>query len=232
MKYDFYVRSREDLIEAIRVYGIVPYFSNIVPGFSLEEHCDPRVLWSDTGDDAWAWKGPVIRAAHCAYGKLILRKAAYVSEEVYLDLANLRRDGYDFDARYEDGLARHDDKALYDLIDANAPVLSTELRRSGGYAYRGRYRTVEGRKGFEPSVTRLQAQCYVLVSDFVYPPDKYGRPTGWGVAMYNTPEKWFGERFTERVYTKTPEESRERLTELLRGCFPSEDEKTLQRLLR
>lgn len=232
MAYDFYVRSREDLIEAIRTFGVVPYFSNAIPGFSLEERCDPRVLWSDTGDDSWSWKGPVIQTSRCAYGKFFFKKAAYVSLDVFLDLANYRRDGYDFDARYDDGLARHDDKELYDLIDAEAPVLSRELRQSGGYAYQGRWQKVDGKKGFEPSITRLQERCYVIISDFVYMLDKRGIPKGWGVAEYNTPERWFGGSFSEEVYRRSPAESYERLLDMLRGYFPDADEKLLKKALK
>ena len=228
MKYDFYVRSKDDLIEAIRTFGIVPYFSNAIPGFSLEEHCDPRVLWSDTGDDSWSWKGPVIQAAHCAYGKLFMKKAAYVSAEVFLDLANYRRDGYDFDARWDDGLARHADKDLYERIDDYAPILSRELRRAGGFGWQGRGE----KKGFETTITRLQEQCYVIISNFVYTLDKHGMPRGWGVAEYNTPEKWFGESFTDRVYRRSPAESYERIFEMMRGYFPETDEKILKNLLK
>ena len=232
MKYDFYVRSRDDLIDAIQTFGIVPYFSNILLGFSLEERCDPSVLWSDTGDDSWSWKGPVIQAAHCAYGKFFSKKAAYVSEEVFLDLANYRRDGYDFDARYDDGLARYADKELYDLIDSKAPVLSKDLRQSGGYAYTGRWQKVEGKKGFDTTITRLQEQCYIIISDFVYSLDKYGKPKGWGVAQYNTPEKWFGESFAERAYQRSPEESYDRLFSMMREYFPEANEKTLKKILK
>ena len=232
MKYDFYIRSKEDLIEAIQTYGVVPYFANDIPGFSLEERCDPRVLWSDTGDDSWSWKGPVIQSAHCAYGKVFFKKAAYVSADVFLDLANYRRDGYDFDARWDDGLARRTDKDLFDLIDSNAPVLSKELRQSGGYAYNGRWQKVDGKKGFDTTITRLQEQCYVIISNFVYSLDKHGMLKGWGVAEYNTPEKWFGESFTEQVYQRSPAESYERLVGIMRGYFPTVDEKTLKKMLK
>ena len=36
--YDFYVKTKQDLIDAVQVFGIVPYFSTSIPGFSLEEH--------------------------------------------------------------------------------------------------------------------------------------------------------------------------------------------------
>ena len=232
MAYDFRVRTKQDLIDAVREYGIVPYFSTSVPGFSLEEHCSPSVLFSDNGDDTWAWKGPVIQATGCAYGKFFEKKAAYVSREIFLDLANYRRDGYDFDSRYDDGLARFQDKQLYDLIDASAPVLSKVLRETGGYAYSGRWQKTEGKKGFDTSVTRLQEQCYVIISDFVYTLDKNGNRRGWGVAEYSTPEKTMGEFFTDNVYRRTPEESYERLMEHLKKLFPRAQEKELKKFLK
>ena len=232
MAYDFYVRTKQDLIDAVREYGIVPYFSTSVPGFSLEEHCSPSVLFSDGDDDTWAWKGSVIQETGCAYGKFFEKKAAYVSREVFLELANYRRDGYDFDSRYDDGLARFQDKQLYDLIDASAPVLSKALRETGGYAYSGRWQKTEGKKGFDTSVTRLQEQCYVLISDFVYTLDKKGNKRGWGVAEYSTPEKSMGEFFTENVYRRSPEESYERLLLHLRKLFPRAQEKDLRKFLK
>ena len=232
MAYDFRVRTKQDLIDAVREYGIVPYFSTSVPGFSLEEHCSPSVLFSDSGDDTWAWKGPVIQVTGCAYGKFFEKKAAYVSREIFLDLANYRRDGYDFDSRYDDGLARFQDKQLYDLIDASAPVLSKVLRETGGYAYSGRWQKTEGKKGFDTSVTRLQEQCYVIISDFVYTLDKNGNRRGWGVAEYSTPEKTMGEFFTDNVYRRTPEESYERLLEHLKKLVPRAQEKELKKFLK
>ena len=58
LAYSFTVRTKQDLISAVEEFGIVPYFSTSIPGFSLEEHCSPSVLFSDTGDDTWSWKGP------------------------------------------------------------------------------------------------------------------------------------------------------------------------------
>ena len=232
MAYDFYVRTKQDLIEAVQEYGIVPYFATSVPGFSLEEHCSPRTLFSDTGDDTWEWKGPVIQATNCAYGKFFEKKSAYVSLALFPDLANYRRDGYDFDARYDDGLARFQDKQLYDLIEANAPILSKDLRRTGGYAYTGRWQKTEGKNGFDTSVTRLQEQCYVIISNFVYTLDKQGNRRGWGVAEYSTPEKFMGTAFSGKVYQRKPEESYERLLEHLIRLFPHSSKKELKKFLK
>lgn len=224
---DFVIRSQDDLVEAIDTFGFLPFFENSIVGFSIEEHIDPD-CWYDNATGSWPvweWKGPVIQRTGCAYGKFFEKKACYISPEWFPDFANYRRDGYDFDARFDDDLAPMRDKQLYDLIEPNAPILSKELKKLGDYR-KG------GVKGFDTVITRLQAQCYVLISDFVYMKDKSGQPYGWGVAEYSTPEAFMGERFKNAVYRRTPEESYMRLFEHFRLLFPDIDERALKRFLK
>ena len=215
------IRTMEDLCGAVRRFGIVPLFRNRIPGFSVEEHVDPSVWFADS-EGVWEWKGPVIRATGCAYGRVLFGQTAFVMLEWYRALANARRDGYDFDARYEDGLAPYPDRVLYELLEEHEPVISKRLKEAGDYR-KG------GRKGFDSSMNRLQHQCYVLISDFVYLSDRYGRPYGWGLAEYSTPERRFGTEFSDRVYGEEPEESRERVVRHLAGLFPEADEQELRK---
>ena len=147
---DFEICSRSDLIDAIHEYGFLPFFSNSIDGFSVEEHIDPDCWYhGESGEwQAWEWKGPVIRETGCAYGKFFEKKACYISPEWFPDFANYRRDGYDFDARYDDGLAPYKDKLLYDLVEGNSPVISKQLKQLGNYK-KG------GNKGFDTIITRL-----------------------------------------------------------------------------
>ena len=225
MKFDFYIETKEDLKRAVLTFGFVPLFKNSIPGFSVEEHVSPRVWFNDSAEGVWEWKGPVIRECGCAYGKFFENKAVFVSGDWFPDFANYRRNGYDFDARYDDGLASFRDKTLYELVEQNEPVLSKELKRIGRY---GR----DGRVGFETIITRLQAQCYVVIRDFVYETDRAGKPYGWGVAQYATPESALGEAFTREIYRRKPEESHERILTYLTALLPDADEKTVKKLLR
>ena len=225
MEFDFTIRKKLDLIDAVNTFGIVPFFRNSIPGFSIEEHVVPSVWYNGENEWAvWEWKGPVIRETCCAYGKFFEKKAAFVSLEWFLELANYRRDGYDFDARYDDGLASRKDKDLFDIIEANAPALSRTIKAIGNYQ-KG------GRTGFDTSLNRLQEQCYVLTSDFVYSLDRHGRRYGWGVAEYSTPERFFGPAFTDRVYAHSETESRDLLLEHLTALLPRADETALKKIL-
>ncbi len=219
----FTIRSKSDLEKAIEKYGFLPYFRNPIESFSLEEHIRPE-YWFGECEGAWEWKGPVIRDTGCGYGKFFDKKAVFVSREFFPDLANFRRDGYDLDARYEDGLARHSDKVLYDIISENCPVISKQAKVLGNYGK-------NGVKGFESGITRLQEQCYVIISDFVYMTDKNGRQYGWGVAEYSTPESFMGSAFTDHVYDREPAESRARIKEHLVKLLGRSNDALIDKLL-
>lgn len=224
----FKIRSMQDLEDLIDEAGFVPFFTNEIDGFSIEEHIG-KGCWYNDGDNgfwpAWEWKGPVINDMKCAYGKFLNGKAMYVSAKFFPDFANYRRDGYDFDARYDDGLASFYDKELYDLLSANAPVMSKKLKKLGDYG-KG------GKKGFDTMITRLQKQCYVVTSDFRYETDRYGNAYGWGVAEYSTPEEFLGKKFTSNVYKRSPEESYERLVKHFMKILPNADIADIRKILK
>ena len=225
---DFKIDSRPHLIQVLDEVGFLPFFANEIEGFSIEEHIAPGHWYDDQEDgfwDAWEWKGPVIRETGCAYGKFLRNKAMYISPKWFPDFANFRRDGYDFDARFEDGLASIDDRDLYNLIEANSPILSKPLKKLGDYR-KG------GRKGFDSSITRLQKQCYVIISDFRYATDKFGNEYGWGIAEYSTPEVFMGKKFINKVYKRTPEESYERVFKHFRKILPGVEDEWIEKMLK
>ena len=217
------VVSIESMAELVQEYKFLPLLKNDIPGFSVEEHT-PREFWfAPDRDGPWEWKGPVIQLTGCAYGKFFGGKAGFITKEWYPDFANYRRDGYDFDARFEDGLASMGDKLTYDILEQYDSLLSSQWKKEGGF---GKH----GRKGFDSILTRLQMQGYVVTADFEYRYDSSGRRYGWGVGRYATPERYFGENFTDKVYLRSPEESKEKLLEYLSGLLPELSEKRLKRL--
>ena len=121
----------QDAINYINEVGFLPLFKNDIPGFSLEERTAVEFWWcGDPKVDPWEWRELIARSGEVAYGKFFEKKAGFISKEWLPYFVNYRRDGYDFDARFEDGLASFDDRDLYELIDANAPILSKPLKKT------------------------------------------------------------------------------------------------------
>ena len=217
-RYVGQLHSADDLIAAVEEYGFLPFFQNEIPGFSVEELCAPELC-------PWEWKGPAARSGKCLYGKIFDKKAGFVSRDWIPDFANFRRDGYDFDARWDDGLASYKDKELYETIASEGRMLSKRLKEALNYR-KG------GNTGFETCITRLQMQSYVCIADFVYMQDKYGRPYGWGVAEYVTPEELLGYDFITSAYHRDPQESRERILRHLQSLLPNADGRQLEKIIK
>lgn len=230
---DFYIRTKEDLLDAVERFGFLPYFAHEIKGFSIEEHCDPAVYFSDQ-PGVWEWKGPVIQELGCAYGKFFHKKAGFIAKKWYPDFANFRRDGYDFDARVDEGLANYNEQYLYDIIASRHSILSKEAKAIGGYI-KPRVNGPdqwEPRKGFDTLITKLQMQGYVVTSNFEYEMDKNGKFYGWGIARYSTPEAFFGKKFTSHVYDRSPEESRKRIVRHLKKILPEASEAEIEYFLK
>lgn len=215
------ITGPDALENAANKYGLLPFFYCGVPGFSVEELTPPQYWFAGDADGPWEWRMEVARRGGVAYGKLFAGKAGFCSREYYPDLANYRRDGYDFDARWEDGLANYRDKQIIDALVKNGPLLTRELRRASGVD-----------KGFETCLTRLQMQTYITVCGFEYLRDKHGCPYGWGLARYDLSERVFGEELPRAAYSRPPAESKAHLLTRLRELCHTADEKALAKLIK
>ena len=91
--------------------------------------------------------------------------------------------------------------------------------------------TDERKKGYEGSLTHLQMMAYITTSDFEYARDRYGKPYGWGLARYSTPEAFFGEDFCREAYKRTPQESYARMAAHLKEVLPQASEAQISHIL-
>lgn len=217
------IRTQEDLEDLIEEWGFVPFFSNEIEGFSISEQID-RKLWFTAEEGPWEWKGRIALKGKCAYGKLFGKKAGFVSRKWFADLLNYRRDGYDFDALYDEGKAPDKDREIIDLLGEYHALTTKEIKPLLGYGK-------NGRKGYDTIITRLQMETYVIVKNFVYAMDKNGAFYGWGIAQYTTPEEMFGEAYVRRAYKRDPEESLKRIIKQIRKIVPGADEETVRRFI-
>lgn len=218
------LRCPDDVAELTEALGFLPFFANGIPGFSVEEHT-PRELWFTEADGPWEWKGPIARTKRCLYGKFFGGKAGFISLEWFPDFANYRRDGFDFDSRYESGLASRRDMNVYGTVSRYGTVLSKKLKSLCGYS-KG------GERGFDGVITRLQMQTYICVADFEYMRDKYGKQYGWGVARYSTPEELLGYEAVTSAYSREPAESLERILDHLKKVLPEADGARLLKMIK
>ena len=90
----------------------------------------------------------VARRGALAYGKLFAKKTGLSSRDWYSDLANYRRNGYDLDSRYEDGLTGCLEKCIVGVVLREGPTLFKDLKRLAGFGG-------DGLKSFDTVTTGL-----------------------------------------------------------------------------
>ena len=140
------------------------FFACSVPNFSIGEFTLSRYWFAEGVDGPWDWRMEVARRGVVAYGKLFPRKAGLVSREWYPDLANYRRNGYNFDSRYpvaKKGWQAIGTDVVMDVLLWEEPTLSKDQKRLAGLGG-------DGLKDFDTVTTNLRMQTYITVHRFEY----------------------------------------------------------------
>lgn len=220
------LKNAEDLITYIKKVGFLPLFSNGIPGFAVEDLSFRHGWFGDRPEiDPWAWREVVAGSQEVAYGKLFRGKAGYISKECYPFFARIRRDAYDFDSRYEDGLANRRAKMIMDVLESNGALASYQLKELAGFG-KGK------EKGFDSVINQLQMQTYLTVSGFSKKKNKRGEDYGWSVASFNLSENLFGEDCVRKEYLSSYEYAMDYLINRIKPYFSELDDILLRKLIK
>lgn len=208
------VQTWEDLIDLINEVGFLPLFKNEVDGFSVEENTGYLYWWTgDEEQDPWEWRCLMARSGKVAYGKFFGKKAGFISKAWFPHFANWRRDGYDFDSRWDEELASIRCKRVMDQFENRPELFSFELKRLAGFGK-------EGEKNFDGTVTDLQMQSYLLIRDFRRRINKKGLEYGWPISVYSTPETLWGYEHISSAYLIDPAASKAMVYQQVLKNFP------------
>ena len=229
------LHSLQDCIAFIHKIGFLPLFSNVIPGFSVEEHVPAEHWWcDDAAVDPWIWRMLLAEDSSIAYGKFFNKAAGFLAKDWFPTFANYRRNGYDFDALFEDGLASYRSKKIMDVFELDDESIGKEwmtfdVKTLAGFGKRSDGSA--GEQGFEGSITELQMQTYLIMSRFAQKRNKKGNAYGWHIAALETPETKWGREFVTSEYKAEPAKSWERIKNRIKEFFPEAEERQIQKIL-
>ena len=229
------IRTWQELICRVNEVGFLPLFANGVEGFSAEEHVSPNFWWTDDPEqDPWLWREYIARSHKVAYGKFFDKKAGFISTEWLPHFANYRRNGYDFDARWQDGLANIREKTIMNFyisedtdgetVWKTEEILSTDLKKLAGFGK-------EGAKNYPGIVTGLQMSLYLVITDFRRRRTKKGREYGMPVSVMFPPETIWGYDTVTSAYRESPRTSWERIVDRVREAFPTSSAESITKVI-
>jgi hypothetical protein len=232
------IHNATQMVDLIQEIGFLPLLYSDIPGYSADEAVDPdcRYVLLDDGSwdwPLWDWKGPIITESDCVYGKFFNKKAGFVSRAWWPDLYNYRRHAYPAPQ------AGSIEETILMTLREHGSLITRDLRRICGFTGPNTPNKLEQkvarptgnmRSRFDGYITRLQMACRIVTEDFVYPRDKHGRKYGWGWALLTTPEQLLGKEACQ--CDRTPEESKQRILEHLKGILPHATEQQLIKLIK
>ena len=219
------IHSADELVSYINEIGFLPLFGNEIPGLSVEERT-PAAWWFTDNDklDPWKWREQIARSGEIAYGKFFEKKAGFISKKWFPFFANFRRDGYDFDALYEDEKAPYRNKVIMDLFETDdSELYSSEIKK----AMKG---SEEG-KNPDQILGMLQMQTYLCICDFRCKRKKSGEEYGWSRTVYSKPEHLWGYEYVTSAYSELPSESYRRIIMHFKEQYPAATAEQITKLI-
>lgn len=208
----------------VRELGLVPFFSHVIPGFSVEEHTPVQLWFTEENLGPWDWKIDCVRSGDIAYGKFLCGgKAAFATVEVYREILNWRRSQpkYQPDEKQQRILA---------YLEEHGSVSVPEVRKLLGI----------NKAAADTLLCKLQMQTRIVTGDIerVYRGAdlKY---SGWQRSSFCSPEALFEEMdfpfpgYKPRTLTSSlsPAQSLEYLKERIRQACGDVPEKSLLKVL-
>ncbi len=220
------IKTHRELSAFINEIGFLPLFKNEIEGFSVEELTAADSWWASISEeDPWEWREVIAGEGEIAYGKLFGNRAGFVSKEWYPYLAAFRRDGYDFESRYEDGLASYRAKKVMDILAEVELLPSNEVKAAAGFG-KG------GDKGFEGVMTLLQMQTYITVRSFQRRSNKKNEEYGWPVAVFSLSERLFGVDHVRSAYPMGTSKAKKTILDHLQAKFPKASLAELEKAIK
>lgn len=218
------VRDQEGMLSLIQEFQLVPFFVNIIPGYSIEEHTPPELWFTDENLGPWDWKIDCIQSGDVAYGKFLYGgKAAFATIDVFREIINWRRSL----PKYKPS---PDQKKVLDYIEEHGSVSVSDVRQLMGLK----------KAAADALLAKIQMQTRIITGDIarVYRGADL-RYNGWQRSSFCTPEALFEEMdfpfpgYKPRTLKSslTPAQSLEYLKDTVRNVCGDVPDKVLMKIL-
>lgn len=214
------IHKYKDFLKAMDQVGFSLLGDNDEGVFSLGQFFSEDIEFH-TGDletDPWTWRIRTLRESRdFTYGKLILKKSAWIKKSWLPYFIAVRRQNRTADELYDDGLMSRMTKAVYDLMRDQGPITPLDLQNIFGK---------DQKQQITKSLVELQMLVLITMVDETYKLSKDGSPYGWPVAVFDTLESRYG-----TLETLEPNLAYQKLYSHMKALNPKALDKAINRMI-
>ena len=216
------INTFSDFCSILRNIGFAVSASNDEGIFNLNRYYSEKIR-HHTGDsetDPWEWRiRSVTECDDIAYAKVFNSKGGWITKEWYPYFYAIRRNGYDLDEMYSDGLISGMERDVYNVICESGEIAMHDIKRILNISR-------ESNSKYETTLVKLQMKMFITICGETHKISKIGKPKGWGINVFTPVENFFSDiKIIDR------ETAIEKITERILEINPLASDKNIKRFL-
>ncbi|MCX7711633.1 MAG: hypothetical protein N2484_17465 [Clostridia bacterium] len=199
----------EDFLDRVNELGYMA-FSNMLPGFPSLEEETPKEIWH-TGDpdtDPWRWKDRAAEEKKLAFGCILGGHKGFVAARMYSEFYAACHMKESLEEKWVSGRVKQTTWQLWKLFEEKTLLDTGDIRREMGVTPK------KGGNRVDTAIKELQQYYCITVAGSRRKTDKYGRPYGWPINIYDKVENWAPAEWMKGVSELQPEEAKVRILEV------------------
>ena len=184
----------EDFLNRVDELGVMA-FSRILEGFPSLAAETPERIWH-TGDydtDPWCWKDRAAEDKRLAFGCILGGNKGFVSAKLYPVFYAACHPVQSMEERRSEGLVSQTAWELWKLFEDKKSLDTGDIRRQLGVSKK------KGSSRVDAAISELQQYYYITVAGSRQKTDKFGKPYGWHINVYEKVEDWAPQPWMEGI---------------------------------
>lgn len=196
----------EDFLNRVDELGFMA-FSRILEGFPSLAAETPEKIWhtGDSETDPWCWKDRAAEDKRLAFGCILGGNKGFVSARLYPVFYAACHPVQSMEERRSEGLVSQTAWELWKLFQDKKMLDTGDIRRQLGVSKK------KGSSRVDAAISELQQYYYITVAGSRQKTDKFGKPYGWHINVYDRVEDWAPQAWMEGHATLSRDEAVETL---------------------
>lgn len=214
-------------MHCIEEYGVIAFYGRFISDFIKLQDITYESNWHTgiTETDPWVWKDKSANEKKAVFGCILNGYKGFISQKMFPYFCIAYRPKESPEELYNDGLISYEAYKLYNLLDENKEMNTSEIRISMGVTKKN------GGSKVDRAIVELQKKFFISVTGSERKINKFGEPYGWSVITYSLTDEYYNDWLKNFDIDISCDEAKEYILELCCKRNPNASVKEIKKIL-